>query len=135
LIDTIAPVISCPPDTAVVAVDSLCEYEVPDFLGDLTVTDNCTPSDSVVLTQTPSAGEVLSGDTTVVIVAMDASGNSDTCTVYLSAIDTIAPEVSGPGSITRVLDGNCSYTLEDFKDSLVVTDNCSSSFTYSYDPP
>ncbi|MNQ10658.1 hypothetical protein D3C85_235010 [compost metagenome] len=88
--DTTAPVVeTCAPNQTV-ASNSSCEAIVPDFTSTIQVSDNCTPTTSLIITQSPAAGSVVtSGTTTVIITAEDDCGNKVTCEAKLTVTNFI----------------------------------------------
>jgi hypothetical protein len=75
--DQIPPTISCPTNKVLAS----CETVIPNYTTSATVTDNCTASGSIVVTQSPAAGTVIAPGATVTItlVARDASNNTSSC--------------------------------------------------------
>ncbi len=73
-----------PPDTTPPMIS--CSFILPDFRNVSTQSDNCTPTGSLIITQTPAAGTVVSGaGTTIVTVTVtDASGNSSSSSFTLT---------------------------------------------------
>ena len=87
--DTTLPVINCPVDPIETA-DVSGFYRLPDFFvtGQAAVTDNCTDTEDVVVSQDPIAGTDLEiGDHLVSLSAIDASGNESTCSFTLTIED------------------------------------------------
>ena len=129
--DVTPPTLTCPADQTE-AVDGSCNFTVPDYTGLTTIADNCSSlapasAPNLTVTQSPSAGTVVSGDgtvTTVTITATDAAGNSASCDFDLTLEDTTPPVVVCPADQTRDLDGGCQYVLEDFRPLGTATDNC-----------
>ncbi len=72
------------------------------------------------------------GDNVVVLTVTDANGNSDMCMATVTIEDRIAPEfdmVTVPTDMEVTFDSGNMYTLADFTDGVVVTDNCDSNRT------
>jgi gliding motility-associated-like protein len=121
--------LSCPGDETVY-LDVACEYEIGDYTGSLTVTDNCTPSASLSIVQDPPAGSIMTGDGSTEVITLtvaDANGNESFCIFTLTALDTIAPVIdplSCPGDQTVSLNDTCFYILPDYRTGLSITDNC-----------
>ncbi len=85
--DNIAPEIACREDIQYVVRNTTCEFIIPNYIGEATAIDNCT-SDSITYSQSPIAGSPVtlgSRDTTITITAVDASGNSSSCSFVISA--------------------------------------------------
>lgn len=108
LFDDINPTISCPPNQNV-SFDSDCEYTILDYTGMATATDNClTPT----ITQSPSAGTVITVTETITLTATDTAGNTMTCTFEVIPVDDIAPTIECPADITVNTDvGICGATV------------------------
>ena len=132
--DTTAPILTCPSDQTVSA-NATCGFLVLDYLGLATVTDNCSAAGDITLTQSPVAGETVSGTTTVMLEAADLEGNVTTCTFEILVVDTTAPIVldCAPDVIEQ-LDANCEFTLTDYTALSMVTDNCNADLTATQTP-
>lgn len=127
LTDNINPVVNCPADFDVYA-DASCDYDIEDYSSLVTVSDNCTPSGSITITQSPAIGATISnhGTTQVVTIdAEDASSNLDQCQFTITVQDTLAPTVSCPGTQNGVVNASCQFTIPDYTGSASATDNCS----------
>jgi len=96
--DTTAPVITCP-TTQIGYVDGNCNFTIQNYFGLGTFSDNCP---NVITTQSPTAGTVVSvGSTNIQLQASDQSGNTSSCVVSLTVLDTIKPVfTSCPNNIT-----------------------------------
>ena len=134
--DTEAPSFSCPPNTNEY-VDINCGFNVPDYTASiLGLTDNCTASSSIILTQSPLIGTVISGHGTsqnITIYAADISGNIDSCIFVITLQDTIKPTIICPGNTVEIVDNNCSVTVPNYS-ATSVTDNCASTISVSQLP-
>ncbi|ABQ05017.1 T9SS C-terminal target domain-containing protein [Flavobacterium johnsoniae] len=86
--DITAPVIAnCPSNQVLNSGDLL-----PDYVNSITVTDNCDSAPKI--TQTPVAGSVYDGtNTEVVLLAVDASGNTSECKFEISTTADTNPPV------------------------------------------
>lgn len=70
---------SCPASITATA-GSNCQAAVPNLTAQISVTDNCTPSGALAVTQNPAAGTIVGlGTTTITIAVRDASNNASTC--------------------------------------------------------
>ncbi|MDC8003310.1 HYR domain-containing protein [Aureisphaera galaxeae] len=91
VVDTLAPVITCPADQTVDPGPGMLFYEVPDYFatGEATAIDNCT--DPVTVTsQDPAAGTLLpDGVYTITLTAEDEYGNASTCEFELTVESTL----------------------------------------------
>src|SRR5205814_650947 len=87
--DNTAPTVVCPADSGASA-DANCQAAVPDVLGGVTVSDNCTATGAISLSQSPAAGTLVSVGThtvTVTATAADADGDSGSCTCTFTVTD------------------------------------------------
>jgi probable HAF family extracellular repeat protein len=99
--DVTAPVFTCP-EPVVLAAGEDCQALLPDFLANLTATDNC-PGD-LVGTQTPSAGTVLGlGTHTVTLSVSDVVGNHSECSFVVHVKDLQAPVIVSVSATPNVL--------------------------------
>lgn len=121
-VDAADPVISCPPNQAML-VDYSCYLTVADFTSFAIATDDCGP---VSITQVPAPGSILVGvsNTTVTLTATDAAGRSGQCSFTLFPLDQIDPLIVCPGDITREVGADCRYIVEDFRSFVTAADNC-----------
>jgi hypothetical protein len=124
--DTTAPSILSSPAPVTVSADSNCQGTVPNVVGGVVASDNCTPANQLVITQNPTAGSTLGlGAHTIVVTVKDAAGNSATANVSFTVVDTTAPSIlSSPASITVSADANCQAAVPSVLSSIVASDNC-----------
>lgn len=119
-----APTISvCASTPNTIFANGSCQGTAPDLTGSVTGVAYC--SNNVTITQSPAPGATLgSGNTTITLTATDASGNTATCTVIQTVIDTISPVVHLRNA-TVVLDslGTATITVNDIDSASY--DNCS----------
>lgn len=123
VMDTLAPEISCVGDQ-IGFVDENCEYTLPDYTDLIIATDDCSVP---TLTQYPEAGNVVSENTIISVIAKDEVGNKDTCQFQLILTDTFPPSAlckditidldsAGRASISgRALDAGSSDACGDIK--------------------
>jgi probable HAF family extracellular repeat protein len=125
--DTTQPVGSCPAPVTV-SSDSNCQAPVPDLASQVIATDNCTPPQSLTITQTPLAGTLVGlGSHPVTITVTDASGNSSTCTVPFTVVDTTPPVIlHTPGPINLSAGVDCQAQVPDVLANVTATDSCTS---------
>ncbi len=89
--DTIKPSIICP-NNINLSVDLNCQVALPDLTSQATITDNCSPIDSLIITQNPPAGTMLMPNIhNVSIIVEDECGNIDSCILQVNVEDNIAP--------------------------------------------
>lgn len=130
VVDNTPPSISCPPSksqgTAVGTCSALVEYATP------TATDNCTANPMVMhvsggtgtVQGAPNSSATFNkGINTVVWKAVDAAGNTKTCTFRVVVNDLEAPTLNCPPTINaNTAAGLCSATVSYTNPSF--TDNC-----------
>ena len=120
VIDNTPPVVSCP-SNQVVGADINCQFTLLDYTTLVTTTDNCGTSG---LAQSPSAGTLVSSNTTVEITATDDFGNTSTCQFDVELIDNIQPSITCIGNQVGLFDANCEYQLPDYTGQAFADDNC-----------
>ncbi len=123
VIDNTDPILTCPP-TADIAINSSCQYNIPDLSGLITGTDNCSSLANMTITQNPLIGSLSTGLTAVLITLADQNGNSSTCITMITPFDTEAPLITCPSPAPINNGINCDYTLTNFASITNVLDNC-----------
>ena len=122
------PTLTCASDINVF-VDANCDAQIPDLLlpPSVVIGDNCTSIADLVTTQDIPSGTILSGHLsvqTVEITVTDLAGNSNTCSIDVRAIDTIAPTLICPVTVPAIVDATCQSALDDYTSLLNPVDNC-----------
>lgn len=136
-VDNAIPTIVCPADT-IVSLDGQCEASIGDFTSLANKDDNCTPPGSIVVSQQPMPGFVLSGhlsSQTVTLTADDGNGNLDSCTFEFSTEDNTNPSITCPGTQTRYTDAACEAAIGDIRPLVQANDNCTASPLISQNLP
>lgn len=126
VVDSTPPVItsSCPA-TASATADANCQAAVPNVTAGVTATDNCTPAGSLVITQSPAAGSLVSkGVTSIVVSVRDQAGNTSTCTTTFTVSDVTAPAITCPADVVVYLPLNSTATSMSVNFTVTATDNC-----------
>ncbi|MGP8198646.1 MAG: choice-of-anchor tandem repeat GloVer-containing protein [Limisphaerales bacterium] len=129
VVDTTPPMIHCPTNAVVVALNTNCQLVIPSI--SVSATDNCTPVCDLVYSQSPPAGTVVPGpDAYVTVTVTDLCGNSSSCVVEVEGMDRTGPVVTCPASLSVT---NCLVPCV----PVTATDNCcpQSSLIYSQSPP
>lgn len=123
--DTTPPTGSCPGPVSVSA-DGNCQAVLPDFTSKVVASDNCTPAQSLRITQSPPAGTVLGlGQHPITLTVTDASGNSSGCTLLFSVVDTTPPTIlSVPPSFTLSAGDGCQAMVPNILSNIVASDSC-----------
>ncbi len=127
VIDTTAPVITAPPASPVtVSAGANGLGVVPNVLGGIVASDNCTPANALVISQSPAAGASLGlGSYNIVVTVKDASGNASTTSVTLNVVDTTAPVISSsPATVAVSAGANGKGIVPNVLGSIVASDNC-----------
>lgn len=123
--DQTPPVFTVCPPTQSLIVDAACSAVLPNYVPAAAVSDNCTSSGNITLTQSPVSGTTISATTLITLTATDLAGNSSTCTFNVVLDDTTSPVMVCPADQTVAITGSCSYTIPDFSPFVGGSDNCS----------
>ncbi len=124
VVDRTPPVVICPRDTLI----DCGIYINPDVLGYPTGTDNCTPSNQLVLAYQDDLTGLTGCTNTGVILRTwfmtDACGNKGSCVQTITVADTIPPTIFCPANVII----NCEdATLPQFLGQATATDYCTAS--------
>ena len=123
--DNVAPTITCPGNQTL-AAGAVCSAAIPDYRSLAVVSDNCTSSASIVITQSPVPGTVVTANTLISLTAADASGNSAFCSFMAMIVDQTAPTLTCPANAAVPLSASCNYSLPNYFISAIYSDNCTS---------
>ena len=116
--DSLAPVISCPPNTTIQCTAST----LPANTGTAIATDNCDGTPTITSTDVITGGGCPQERTiTRTWVATDDCGNSSSCVQTIIVDDSVAPSISCPASITIQCTAS---TLPANTGTATATDNC-----------
>src|SRR5207248_3563935 len=108
------------------SADANCQAAVPNVLGGVTVSDSCSATGAISLSQSPAAGTLVGlGTNTITVTATDAAGNSATCTTSFTVSDTTVPTVSCSAEPDASADGNCQAVVPNVLGGVTASDNCS----------
>lgn len=131
--DTDPVIISCDANRDL-AADPNCEQTVPDLTDDVSATDNCDTD--VAITQNMADGTIIGlGNTVVVLIATDNTGNTDTCTATISVTDQTDPViVSCDLDTTLAADAACSQAVPNLASLASATDNCDNDVALTQNP-
>ena len=132
LLDNIAPNVTCP-GNQILAINSSCEYTVPDLSGMVTGMDNCSAFADMTMVQSPVSGATAGGITSVLITLFDEQGNQAQCTTTLVPDDNDIPTITCPNPAPVDLGNGCDYTTPNFTSGTLVLDNCPN-FTLNQTP-
>lgn len=123
LSDTTRPVFVCPANQSV-SKNAQCQAFIPDFLGLISPTDNCTPSGSIQVVQNPLPGAALLVATSITLTATDLAGNSKSCSFFAFPVDNTSPSLSCPPNQTVSTNNGCNYTMASWGTQATLSDNC-----------
>jgi len=133
--DNEAPSITCPANASVNTDLNTCTATVT--IGSPTASDNCSSVSAISLDNdfnntADASGVYPLSTTTVTWTATDSVGNTATCSMDVVVTDAQAPNVTCPADITTTTAAaSCAAAVTVAQPS--VSDNCSTSFTYSND--
>ncbi len=130
LTDGTPPALSCPPPFDV-PFDTLCQAIMPDIRPAVTLSDNCDPNP--VRLQFPAPGTPLTSDIPVVVLAVDASQNTNFCFTQARPRDLTPPSLTCKNA-TIALGASGTYTLTAADVVLSASDNCSSPVSLTFTP-
>jgi gliding motility-associated-like protein len=127
LMDSLPPNITvCPPDQ-IVTVSPACTYTLADYTGLTAAVDNCTPIGGLIVSQSPSPGTLMTGNTIVTISVKDQNANASECTINIIVNDNTPPSITTcVTDQTEYVDTNCAHILIDYTPAIVATDACGS---------
>jgi len=124
VVDTTAPTVACPPAMSI-AVGPNCQAAVPNVLTQVTASDNCTAGGALAVTQSPAEGTLVGlGSVPIQLTAIDISGNSSTCNLLLTVVDSTAPSISAASPITLSAGANCQAAVPNVLANVLASDNC-----------
>lgn len=123
--DTTPPTISGPSNATGINRNG-CEAQIPDLRGSVTVNDNCTPANQLVITQSPAAGTTVgSGQYDVLVTVADAAGNTASCTIVVTVGDDKAPVITRtPYPVTLCANQDGKGKVPDLTRFVKAKDNC-----------
>jgi len=107
VLDTLAPTVTCP-GNQIENFNASCQFVLPDYTSLVGASDNCATVFTV--TQSPTAGTVISGNTTITMTTDDGNGNSASCTFDVLPNDA-TPPTAACQSITVQLDASGNATI------------------------
>jgi PA14 domain/Domain of unknown function (DUF5011)/Bacterial Ig domain/Secretion system C-terminal sorting domain len=142
--DNTAPTITCPGNQVLAS----CETVIPNYTTSAIVSDNCTATGSIIITQSPVAGSPIApgATVTVTLTAKDAANNVSTpCSFTVNRPDItpvanndIATVCAGSAVSVNVLNNDshpqgAALTINDFTTPSVgtVVKNANNTFTYN----
>lgn len=132
--DTQAPSAVCPASITIYA-GVQCKGIITDIGALATYSDNCTTLANLVISQSPSIGQIIIADSPGTLTIEDEAGFTSQCMTQFILVDTVSPVPTCPASVSRGSDVNCMYTLADLTSLVDNFDECSSTFISTQNPP
>src|SRR5439155_408087 len=128
VLDTTAPTVSCSA-LPVASADGACQAAVPNVLNHVSVSDSCSATNGVTLSQSPAAGALVGlGVHIITVTAADEAGNIATCTASFTVTDNTPPTISTCASNQSAFaDGLCQAPVPDFTTNGLVASDCNGS--------
>ncbi len=131
--DNTAPEITSNHPEQTLDANENCQAALPDYTGDVTATDNCDTDLDV--TQSPTAGTLVAGTTSVTLTVTDDAGNSSGKSFNVTVEDNTAPEItSNHPEQTLDANENCQAALPDYTGDVTATDNCDTDLSVTQTP-
>jgi glycosidase len=122
-LDLTQPNVSCPVATTASA-DANCQAMIPNVTSGVTASDNLTPTNSLVITQSPAAGTPVGlGTHNITVTVTDLAGNSRSCSTTFTVVDDTPPAIMGVSATPSTLSPP-NHTMRDVTVSYNTTDNC-----------
>src|SRR5258705_8447581 len=119
------PTVICPAPTSVSAGTN-CLAAVPDVLGGVSASDNCSATNGITMSQSPTAGTLVGlGVHVITVTATDGATNSATCTTTFTVTDDTVPTVICPAPTSVSAGTNCLAAVPDVLGGVSASDNCS----------
>lgn len=122
--DNQAPVINDCGGNQVLAGNANCQAALPNLTGNIVFSNNCP---GITITQSPVAGTVIMGSSTVSFTLTDAAGNSSQCSVNVSIQDNTPPTLNCPASVAVGTSMGSCDGVATFAPT--ATDNCDNNVT------
>ncbi len=128
--DNTAPVLVCGQSTDQLNT-STGSAQVPNYLTGATISDNCSATGDLTITQSPAAGTALApGTHTITITAVDECGNSNSCSIVLTIINDNGITITNAPANTTI---ECDESTDPTNTGQVTaTTSCAGSTTITY---
>ncbi|MEN9638625.1 MAG: hypothetical protein RLZZ262_493, partial [Bacteroidota bacterium] len=127
------PAILCPGNQELNA-GSNCEAVLPDYTNMIWVETTCVDPTTLIITQTPIAGSIITSSTVVTMEVETQNGTTAACSFNVNVVDTTAPVLVCPVDQTVVLNPNCVAQLPDYTDMTIVEDACTNQISIVQTP-
>lgn len=133
LLDDTAPNVVCYNGNQIITQNEECDFVVPDYGQLITSSDNCETD--LIISQTPSTGELISGSTLISLSYSDGQ-NITACeftAIPLALIEV--PTITCPSNQTVNFDEDCSFVLADYTTIAVTSESCNGTIGVQQNPP
>ncbi len=114
-------IINCPGNQGIPA-NLACEFVLPNYQGLIGYAPACNQTPTV--TQQPAPGTLITGSTSVTLIATDLSGNRDTCRFVVGGYDITPPILTCPSNQLFALNTNCQFVMTNLLNQGSAVDNC-----------
>jgi hypothetical protein len=123
--DKVKPDIISIPDDQILKAGAECQISLPDYTGELVVTDNYDTDPEII--QNPPPGTTVSrSNFEVIITATDDDGNKAQKSFFVHSVDETPPVISAvPGDQTLAANSGCKASLPNYTAMVATSDNCS----------
>jgi len=133
VVDNTNPWITSTHDDLEVDANSSCQASLPNYTGDLAVTDNCDAS--LDITQLPAAGTTISGTTNeITLRATDDAGNYSEVSFNVAVVDNTNPDVDAINDKEVDANSSCQASLLNYTGIIDASDNCDNDLTITQTP-
>jgi len=129
--ETEDPVITSTHNDRNIDADASCEASLPDYTSEVTATDNCTASNSLTVTQSPTAETTISGATNqVTLTVTDGAGNNVETNFNVAVVDNTDPTIECVSNqAVNADDATNTYIVKSTEfDPVNANDNCNYTF-------
>ena len=109
--DQTPPTVIVPASVPAAIADANCLAPIPDISPNVLASDNCTPGNTLTITQSPAANTLVgAGNHTITITVEDSSGNKTIKTTSFTVIDNTPPIIVLNGQTISLWPPNHKYT-------------------------
>jgi hypothetical protein len=120
--DNTPPAVTCPAATSASA-NASCKAAIPNVLGGVVASDNCSAAANLASSQSVSAGTLVGlGTTPIDVTVTDASFNGGVCHTAFTVLDTSSPSLSA--TVGQPILWTPSHELVNVGFSAATSDNC-----------
>lgn len=113
----------------VVNFDSNCEFILPDYRSQISVSDVCTSSEDLIVSQMPLPGTPILVQTEITLQVIDLVSLTSECTFTVTPLDQTPPVILSCAADQEVLAIDCMALMPDLTSEVEVIDNCEITIT------